>query len=305
MGKRIYSLEIFRDMLAEEGYVLLEQVYKNDKAKMRCKCPDGHDWKVSVAYWNRGIRCKHCHFDVRRNSIEKVKASFEAEGYEFLSTEYKNIYSKLEYVCPEGHVDSIRWNNWQQGHRCCECAGLKKKTIEEIKESLELDEYTLLSKEYVGNNKSNCLDYICPNGHKHTTSWFVWQGGSRCPTCVWESLSGEGSPHWKNYTDEDRKSLNGYRANVTQLSNQNFRKYYYLINPNRLKRTYEDFHLDHIFSVIDGFKRSISPKVISNPLNMRMIGRRFNQQKRGVSHITEKELYSRYIRFLTTYKNWR
>ncbi len=57
----------------------------------------------------------------------------------------------------------------------------KKLTYKFIKSSFEKEGYTLLSKEYK-NNKTK-LDYICPEGHKHSVVFKGWQLGNRCPYC--------------------------------------------------------------------------------------------------------------------------
>ena len=40
-----------------------------------------------------------------------IKEQFEKEGYTLLTTEYINNKQKLDYICPKGHKNTIRWNN--------------------------------------------------------------------------------------------------------------------------------------------------------------------------------------------------
>ena len=58
----------------------------------------------------------------------------------------------------------------------------KKLTYDFIKEQLDKEGYTLLSKEYI--NSSTKLEYICPKGHEHSITWRNWKIGHRCPYCV-------------------------------------------------------------------------------------------------------------------------
>ncbi|MDY6895765.1 MAG: hypothetical protein SVO01_10180, partial [Thermotogota bacterium] len=51
-----------------------------------------------------------------------VKEAFEMEGYELKDKNYINAFKKLNYICPNGHEHSIRWNDWQQGIRCPYCS---------------------------------------------------------------------------------------------------------------------------------------------------------------------------------------
>jgi hypothetical protein len=54
-------------------------------------------------------------------------------------------------------------------------------TLKEITECFNKEGYTLLTKEY--KNQQQRLDYLCPNGHKRSTTWKNWKKGSRCLIC--------------------------------------------------------------------------------------------------------------------------
>lgn len=73
-----------------------------------------------------------------------------------------------------------------------------------------------------------------------------------------------------SWTERGLKSFKEYRAKVRYLSNQNFIKHYWKINPENLKRGNE-FHLDHIFPVREGFRLGINPKEISKPSNLQIL----------------------------------
>ena len=47
--------------------------------------------------------------------------------------------------------------------------GKKKKTIQEVREYINNEGYTLLSDEYINCNQE--LEIICPNGHNIKMSW--------------------------------------------------------------------------------------------------------------------------------------
>jgi len=118
----------------------------------------------------------------KRLSYNYVKSQFEKEGYTLLTKEYKNSYQKLKFICPNGHKHSISWGAWSQGQRCAYCSNRVKKTIEEVREFFEKEGYILLSKEY--KNAHQKLNYICPNNHKHSISWHMFEQGRRCPYCA-------------------------------------------------------------------------------------------------------------------------
>ena len=110
-----------------------------------------------------------------------IKGYFEHFGYVLLSKNYVNAHTKMEYICPEGHLGSSTWTNFRAGSRCSECACSRKLTIEYVRKCFELDGYILLSTEYI--NNSSKLDYICSEGHKHSITWTDFNAGYRCPYC--------------------------------------------------------------------------------------------------------------------------
>ena len=117
-----------------------------------------------------------------------------------------------------------------------------------------------------------------------------------------ERMTSKNHPRWKNYTEEDREDIKSYKAGVTQITNTNYRKYYYIINPYKLKRSRNKFHLDHIYSIIDGFNNKVPPEIIANPYNLKVITYIENISKKGNSHMTLSQLYIFYICFLLKQK---
>ena len=116
-----------------------------------------------------------------RPTYSMVKEAFEKDGYTLLSKEYVNNCTKLDYVCSKGHNHSIMWQHWRRGVRCPYCDGQGQPSIEHIKKSFEIENYTLLTTEY--KNNRTMLHYICPKGHRHNIRWFNWGQGQRCGIC--------------------------------------------------------------------------------------------------------------------------
>jgi len=57
----------------------------------------------------------------------------------------------------------------------------------------------------------------------------------------------------------------------------------------------EDFYnIDHIFSISEGFKRNISPKIIGSYVNLQLLLWKQNLLKKDKCWITQKELERRY-----------
>ena len=64
-----------------------------------------------------------------------IKTSFESEGYTLLTRCYLNNRQKLKYLCPNEHVHSISWINWQKGIRCPLCSGKVRLSISDVIDS--------------------------------------------------------------------------------------------------------------------------------------------------------------------------
>ena len=124
--------------------------------------------------------------------IDFIKGYAASKGYKLLSTEYVNSKTKLIFKCPDGHEFPMKWNDFQQGHRCPEHTGHRKKTIEEIREYVESKRHKLLSDVYI-NSKAKLL-LKSPQGEEFLMSWNRFQKGARCPR---HNNKGELNSNWR------------------------------------------------------------------------------------------------------------
>ena len=181
-------------MLFNDGYVLLSDSYVNSSTKLKYRCNEGHVHEISWNSWQQGRRCPAC-AGVAKPTIKFINRQFEKEYYELLSKEYVNSKSKLDYICSEGHEHNIRWNDWEQGHRCPTCSGNSKPTIEFVKSEFAKEGYELLEDVYI--DAFSKMKYKCPEGHKNIVIWNSWQQGHRCPTCSNLLRFGSGNVNWQ------------------------------------------------------------------------------------------------------------
>jgi len=295
MGRKKLTLKYIKSEIEKYNYKCLSDIYVNNHTKLKVQCNNGHIYGVVWNSFQLGHRCPYC-AGVKKKTMEEIKEYIESFGYKCLSEKYINCKSKLKIQCNIGHTYEVTWANFQTGWRCPYCAGVKKKTMEEIKKYVELFGYKCLSKEYI--NSKNKLEIQCDKDHIYKVIWNSFSRGHRCPICWFESESGENHHWWTNYTEEDRKNFISYRREITQLTNTNYKKYKYIINPNNLKRGRNKFHLDHIYSVIDGFNNNVDPNIIASPVNLRMLTENENIAKNGTSHMTLEQLYDLHKQFL-------
>ena len=59
----------------------------------------------------------------------------------------------------------------------------------------------------------------------------------------------------------------------------------------------KNYHLDHIYSVADGFSNGILPQIIANPTNLQLLSAFDNQSKQRRSDMTKEELFQKYEEF--------
>lgn len=185
---KIKDIEWIKKEFGLEGYTLLTTEYKNQNDPLEYICPNGHKRHTTWKNWKKGNRCLICKNQKTKLSIDEIKSSFEKEGYILLSREYINNKTKLDYMCPIGHKNSITWADWNSGgYRCPDCANNKKLSLEEVLKDFEKEDYIFVSGDYQNNTSKLILE--CPNGHKFETSRVNWTSGHRCPVCYSERVN--------------------------------------------------------------------------------------------------------------------
>jgi len=133
-------------------------------------------------------------------SHDYIRDQFNSRGCVLLSKEYTNNKQKLDYICPNGHVHSMAWYHWQEGHGCPECLAVENSKrfrldFDIVKDSFTKAGYILLTTRYINANQQ--LEYICSAGHKHFMTWNNWSKGHRCPSCDLLARSGDNHWNWK------------------------------------------------------------------------------------------------------------
>ena len=194
------SFEEVNQYIESQDYKLLDDEYINSHTKLLLKCPiENHEpFPMTYAAFHSGERCPECS-GVKKHTLEEINQYAQAHGYELLSTTYKNNKEELVFKCPNNHTFSMRFNDFQQGHRCPTCKGLSCSERQylnpnNVREFIEKERYKLKS-DYVSSREF--LDMECPNGHPVKIRYNDFQQGVRCDRCVREGLRGENSPNWK------------------------------------------------------------------------------------------------------------
>lgn len=107
----------------------------------------------------------------------------------------------------------------------------------------------------------------------------------------------------KNATDSQRRSYDvtlwrDYRDTVRKLTDEYYDSNKSILNPNNHNRSRPDLdpvavQIDHIIPIIYGFKNNLSPELIANPLNLRMLSAKDNLKKKQKLTTEAKALLKR------------
>lgn len=91
-------------------------------------------------------------------------------------------------------------------------------------------------------------------------------------------------------SDNNLSEYRLYRRKVAQYTQESILKHWDKINPNNLPIGKNLYSVDHIFSIFEGFKQRIDPKIIGNFHNLQVIKFSDNAKKRTKCWITKEEL---------------
>ena len=93
-------------------------------------------------------------------------------------------------------------------------------------------------------------------------------------------------------SDDVRDKFDIYYGMVIKYTNRTFRKYKQLLQQVYIRS--KKFHLDHVYSITDGFKNNIDPKIIGSISNLQLLPAFLNIQKNYRSWITKDKLLEAY-----------
>ena len=88
-----------------------------------------------------------------------------------------------------------------------------------------------------------------------------------------------------------------YFAFVRGLTEKNYELFKNQINPKGLKRSWKNNHVDHKYSLSQGFKDRINPFWIAHPCNLQMLKAKENKKKNAKCDHTIEELFEKIKNF--------
>jgi len=139
-----------------------------------------------------------------------------------------------------------------------------------------------------GYNKFANLTLRCSKNHQFKIKWANFKVRKICRYCYYDSIK---------IPIEKIEEFENYSKNVRYLTRSSYLRYKELINNYELKEIdSKKYHIDHNYSISDGFLNKIDPKIISSHINLSIITKEDNLRKGKKSNIKLEDLLERYYK---------
>ena len=186
--RRERNLLCAKEIAKEHNATLISEEVDSSKVRVLFKCKNGHEVNKSLEKIKHEGFCGKCSKDknnkLRQNKfLEKIQKYAKNNAHRLISTNYINNRAHLDFECPQGHIFSCCWSNFQSGHRCPHCSG-------KIPEVSYLDRAKLLAKKNKGklissqiSHANSKVEWKCKEGHLFSARLDHVRHGSWCFIC--------------------------------------------------------------------------------------------------------------------------
>ena len=150
-----------------------------------------------------------------------------------------------------------------------------------------LNQYNFKLNSIEGDNKFAKLNITCDNNHIFDIKYTNFgKNKCLCRYCYYDSI---------RIPFDEIELFETYSKTVRSLTRFTFNKNKNIIDTDGLKELdSKNYHIDHIYSISDGFLNNIEPKVIASINNLRVIDKKENLKKGKKSNLTIEKLMDMY-----------
>lgn len=217
-----------------------------------------------------------------RKSLETVITQFRkihTDRYDYSNVNYIGSQVKVEIIC-KIHGSFFQWpNDHINGSGCSKCSG---------NNGIDQNEFIIRSKNVHGTTYN--LDEAIYKSNKEKVKIICESHGDFYinPSDFWNGIGCRECGYKKQLKTKVSKGIindpmilddfEKYRREVRNLTEKNYKKFKHLINPLQIKRN-KKYHLDHKFSIYEGYKQNIPSDVISHWVNLEITDGTINQSK--------------------------
>lgn len=268
--------------------ISFKEVKPSSYVTYRCDNPNcSHPNKVQAVTYGHLLKgegkinlnyqvCRHCQNTGPNNPVYGVKKS---DTFKLLARQRMNertVILKEQYGT--ANYNQIKTLNGGDGQFII--------TFEGIANRVSSEGFVL--KRLEGTNSFAKLTMSCSHGHNLTMVWNDWLSGSRCLECHLEDVFQSAVHNKRGYTE--------YKFKVDKYTRESYRLYKDIINPGQYRRGRISYHLDHKYSITEGFRDNIDPKIIGSHHNLQMLTYSENISKKNKCSISKEELLDAYFR---------
>ena len=136
------------------------------------------------------------------------------------------------------------------------------------------------------NGKKSKIKVECINNHISEKTYTNFRAKNKkfiCERCYYDSIQ-------LSMTEEELQKYRYYNKMVRAITARTYRQYTNEINPMNLKLSRGEYHLDHKFSISEGYKLNIPPQIIGSKENLEIITEKENCSKQHRCSISYDEL---------------
>lgn len=194
---------------------------------------------------------------------------------------FKNIKDKVLYdtYAPQLEwIEKVRSDNEDKrilNVKCCKCGEWFRPSRYQVNNRIQ---YLKGNDKYIGE-----FNFYCSNKCKNTCSFY----------------------HINTRHLERREKIkqgliipndyNLYKLSVFKFTRKSYKKYKDIINPEKLSLGRNKYHIDHKYSIYNGFKNCILPSIIGSYINLDILKEGDNIRKGNKNTISKKKLFDLYI----------
>lgn len=229
---------------------------------------------------------KHSNF-IKEKTVSKYEEEMNRLGYEIVNKDedrfkLKCINHGIEFNVKRDNIRKMLRGNRNNPHFCPEC----KKN--HMKERIEKTSDNIKVITEIGSDKNHRKFLLecnkCSHQFERFSSDIFGQSATSCPNC--KPYKERPHPFFKSFLDYSE-----YVRRLTELNMTRYNKYIKVSNELEV-------HLDHKFSINDGYDNHLPPWMVACPINLEYITGKENLEKHTKSSITLKEFLGEFNKFL-------
>lgn len=221
--------------------------------------------------------------------LQKLQQRWPECPYGKQKIQYIKNNLRIILIC-QIHGDFLKWpSDVLNRSGCPKCKGQGFSRTHYLQELTErFPEYDFSKSSYT--NATTLLEIGCRrHGLFTATRNGLLNNNKRCPECtkekVLETRINAGSARDPALLSDFER----YKKAVWKETNKSYRTYKNVLGERNRSR-----HLDHVYSILHGFRDNIPPIVLGNIVNLRIIDSKLNQSKNTKSDCTKEELMKLY-----------